>query len=390
MIKATDQVATVQQIIQQYHSTSTNAHVQQVMTQLASCRTAALGYHVYQCSDEHCAQFKYQYHSCRNRHCPQCGALQKDEWIEDRKRELFPIPYYHVVFTLPHELNSIILGNRKELFNLLFKASAETIQCFATDKKYLGAQLGIISVLHTWGQQLSFHPHIHCIVSGGGITKKGDELEWKNGTRMKDGFLFPVKAMAIVYRAKYLQGLAQLIADKKVSVPTDMDIKPLLNTLYKKTWVVYAKKPFGGPEQVIDYLGRYTHKVAISNHRIQSIDTQNHRVLFDYKDYADGGKMKTMTLPATEFIRRFEQHILPKGLTKIRSYGYLCNRGRKQRILQINLVLKVPLHAQKVKIPWEVRLLETYNIQYNQCPHCKQLTLVLKQTDFNKKPPDDG
>lgn len=388
MNKPTAPTATVQQIIQQYQHTHSNSHVQHVMTQLAACRTAKLGYHTYQCSDDECAQIKYQYHSCRNRHCPQCGAFQKQQWIEDRKRELLPIAYYHVVFTLPHELNSIILGNRKQLFALLFEASAKTIQCFAKDKKYLNAQPGFLSVLHTWGQQLSFHPHVHCIVSGGGINSQQGKLSWKNGTRLKGDFLFPVKAMSTVYRGKFLQALSQLIKDKKVQLPIDCNQKELFNTLYKKDWIVYAKKPFGGPEQVIDYLGRYTHKVAITNHRIKNIDYQKHIVTFNYKDYADGGKQKQMSIEASEFIRRFEQHILPKGLTKIRSYGYLANQGRTKRLLSITNLLKLQPHPAKVHTPWQVRLLERYGIQYDQCPGCKQNTLVLKQ--LMHKIPDDG
>jgi hypothetical protein len=388
MTKATTPVATVQQIIQQQQHIHSNPHVQHVMSQLAQCRTAKLGYHTYQCADQQCAQIKYQYHSCRNRHCPQCGALQKEQWIEDRKRELLPIAYYHVVFTLPHELNSLILGNRKQLFKLLFDASAKTIQCFAKDKKYLNAQPGFLSVLHTWGQQLSFHPHVHCIVSGGGIASQNGKLIWKNGTRLKDNFLFPVKAMSIVYRAKFLQMLAKLIEDKEVQIPNDFNQKIFFNNLYKKEWVVYAKKPFGGPEQVIEYLGRYTHKVAITNHRIKAIDAETKTVTFDYKDYADHGKQKQMTISMHEFIRRFEQHILPKGLTKIRSYGYLANQGRAQRIQAITQLLNIPPHPQKVIIPWQVRLLERYGITQNQCPTCKQNTLVLIQQIM--KPIDDS
>ena len=388
MIEATEKVvATVQQILQHYKSTSCNTHVQKVLKQLSICRTAAQGYHVYQCADTACAQFNYQYHSCRNRHCPQCGSLQKDKWIEDRKRELLPINYYHVVFTIPHELNHLILGNRKQLFALQFETSAKTLQSFANDKKYLNAQLGIISVLHTWGQQLSFHPHIHCIVSGGGLA--GNHT-WKNGTRNKDGFLFPVKAMSIVYKAKYLQALTQLIEAKNVQLPKDFDVKKMMDAMYQKAWVVYAKKPFGGPEKVIEYLGRYTHKVAITNHRIKNIDTKNNTVTFDYKDYADNSKQKTMTIEANEFIRRFEQHILPKGLTKIRSYGYLANRGRTNRLQQITTILNIPPHPPKVEIPWEIRLLIKYGIAHNQCPHCKQNTLVLLKENELIHIPDDS
>lgn len=383
-------VATVQHILQQYHTASANSHVQQVLGQIKKCRTAALGYHLYKCNNNNCHQYKYQYHSCRNRHCPACGALQKEQWIEDRKNELIPIPYYHVVFTLPHELNSIILGNRKQLYNLLFSAASQTLLSFASNPTHLGATPGILTVLHTWGQQLSFHPHLHCIVSGGGMADTKNNVKWKNATGNKNNFLFPVKAMAIVYRAKYLQGLKKMIADNNVAVAPDTDIQQIIQSLYNKDWVVYAKKPFGGPQQVIDYLSRYTHKVAITNQRIKAVDDSTHTVLFDYKDYAAGGTKKQMQLAAGEFIRRFEQHILPKYFTKIRSYGYLSNRNRKANISAIVKHLKLPAHPEKIKIPWQVQLMERYNIQYNLCPHCQQPTLLLVGATYKEQVINDG
>jgi hypothetical protein len=383
--------ATVQQILQQYHTGSANAQVQHVLTQLTKCRTAKLGYHLYHCNNNDCGQFKYQYHSCRNRHCPACGALQKEQWIEARRNELLPIAYYHVVFTLPHELNSIILGNRKQLYNVLFTAASQTLLSFADNPKHLGATPGILTVLHTWGQQLSFHPHLHCIVSGGGIvTNKGQSLQWVNGKRNKDDFLFPVKAMAIVYRAKYLEALSRLIADQQIAVPADVDIPALIKAMYDKDWIVYAKKPFGGPEQVIEYLGRYTHKVAITNNRIKAVDDNTTTVTFDYKDYNCEGMQKQMQLPAVEFIRRFEMHILPRYFTKIRSYGYISNRNRKANISAITVCMEIPPHPPAVKIPWQVRLLERYKIQYNQCRHCGQLSLVLVGATFKEKFIHDG
>ncbi len=328
---APSKVATVQSILNKYHTHSINNHVDYVMQQLKGCRTERFGYHLYKCNNDSCNKLKYQYHSCRNRHCPACGFAQKEQWIEDREYELLPISYYHVVFTLPHELNSIILGNRKILFNALFDAAADTLLSFSQNPTHLGAIPGILAILHTWGQQLSFHPHLHCIISGGGIVKNKSNLSWKNATRNKDDFLFPVKAMAIVFRAKYLQTLKKLVADKKIALPPDFDLTQLVNLLFKKDWVVYTKKPFGGPQQVIEYLGRYTHKVAISNNRIKSIDTITDTITFDYKDYKEDSQIKQMQLHAAEFIRRFEQHILPKYFTKIRSYGYLSNRNRKTK-----------------------------------------------------------
>jgi hypothetical protein len=380
MVTATGNPVTVQQILQQYHQTSFHPHVQRVMTQLKMCRTSELGFHLYKCTDDDCAQYKYQYHGCRNRHCPQCGGFKKDEWVEDRRRELLPVGYYHVVFTLPHELNSIILGNRKQLFKLLFDASAQTLLQFGNDEHHLGAAPGIISLLHTWGQDMSFHPHVHSIVSGGGIhpSPRGGEgpgVRWKNAKRVKDNFLFPVNALRIVFRAKFLEGLRSLNENKFIRLPEGYNLQQLINNLYKKKWNLYAKAPCAGPQQVIEYLGRYTNKVAISNYRI--MDNQQGNVLFKYKDYADGNTTKLMTLKDQEFVRRFEQHILPKRFTKIRSYGYLSNRGRTMRMEKITAAMDIPPHPPKVKVPWTVRLFEKFGIKHTACPHCKKESLEL-------------
>ena len=390
MLQYTIPKATVQQVLLRHYmplAASTNIHVQNVLQRLKTCRTASLGYHLYRCADEQCGHIKYQYHSCRDRHCPNCGAIKKQEWIEARTRELLPVKYYHVVFTLPHELNSLVMGHRKVLYKLLFDASAQTLLCFAKDEKYLGAQPGIISVLHTWGQQLSFHPHVHCIVSSGGITPGHT---WKEGRKNDYRFLFPVKAMSTVYSAKFLQALQQLINKAEVRLPDNTNLQQLLNLLYKKDWVVYAKAPFGGPHTVIEYLGRYTHKVAISNHRISSIDNERETVSFEYKDYADNGKQKQMTLSAAEFIRRFEQHILPERFTKIRTYGYLANRNRHHCINAILKKMKLPQHKELVKIPVEVRMIEMYGADIRQCPCCKQQTLQLLCIHYPWKPVDDS
>ncbi|MEO6731663.1 MAG: IS91 family transposase [Ferruginibacter sp.] len=391
MLSYTTPQATLQHLLQQHRvefSSQDTAHVQRVLNRLQVCRTATLGYHLYQCTNQDCGYLKYQYHSCRDRHCPNCGAIKKQQWVDARMQELLPVKYFHVVFTLPHELNSIVMGHRKILFKLLFEASAATLLCFAKDPKYLGAIPGIISVLHTWGQQLSFHPHIHCIVSGGGIARANN---WKQPTSKEGGFLFPVKAMSIVYRAKFLQALKLMIAKDEVILPDNTDAKQLFNLLYKKDWVVFSKAPFGGPHAVIEYLGRYTHKVAISNHRIQSINDNDGTVTFYYKDYADGGTKKTMTLVAAEFIRRFQQHILPAWFTKIRTYGYLANRGRRQRVNEVLLQMKLPSHQQAVQIPMQLYLLEKYGLDTTECPCCKNKTLQLIHVFYPwKHTADDG
>lgn len=389
MLSFTTPRATVQQVLLRHHlpCNKDNHHVQKVLQRLKICRTAALGYHIYRCSDDECAHVKYQYHSCRDRHCPNCGAVKKQQWIEARMQELLPVKYYHVVFTIPQELNSLILGHRSLLFKLLFDASAQTLLQFAKDKKYLDALPGVISVLHTWGQQLSFHPHIHCIVSGGGITNNN---VWKQATKNDWQFLFPVKAMSIVYRAKYLQALKLMIQNGEVILPDDKDVKQFFDSLYQKNWVIYAKAPFGGPQSVIEYLGRYTHKVAISNHRISSINNVAGTVSFDYKDYTVGGIKKQMMLTCTEFIRRFTQHILPSRFTKIRTYGYLANRNRHQRINEVLKKMNLPLHKGLVKIPIQLFMMEHYRIDMLQCPACKNKTMQLLKIYFPWQRSDDG
>jgi hypothetical protein len=378
MVAAINNPATVQQILSACaDSISKHPQVQKVTRQLMQCRTAANGYHLYKCTDASCNHKVYRYHSCHNRHCPCCGALKKDAWIEARKLELVPVKYYHVVFTLPHPLNSMVLGNRAVLYKLLFDASAQTILQFAADKQYMGAKPGVVSVLHTWGQQLSFHPHIHAIVSGGGIVQQQGCAQWVEGKQNEWCFLFPVKAMSVVYRGKFLQALQAMLAAGKVKPPPNTNTQNLMNQMYQTNWVVYAKQPFGGPEQVIEYLGRYTHKVAISNHRILAYDQQTHSVTFQWKDYADGGAQKVMTIADKEFVRRFEQHVLPQGFTRIRSYGYLANRGRKERISTIVKLLELPPHPPPVQVPLAVRLLERLGIDPHQCPCCHKASLQL-------------
>lgn len=381
-------VYTVQQILNHWHQPSAHPQVNHVVRQLQHCRTAKLGYHLYQCIAEDCNKYHYQYHSCRNRHCPQCGGLQKQQWIEDRTAELLPAHYYHVVFTLPHELNSLILGNRVMLFKLLFEAAARTLLTFAADKKYLGATPGILAILHTWGQQLSFHPHVHCIVSSGGLYSSGKSTRWKNAVRNSRHFIFPVKALSKVFRAKFIDGIRHLDQKQQLAVADVHGLYPLLQELRKKDWVVYAKKPWGGPAQVISYLGRYTHRTAITNERIKMINETAQTVSFSYKDYADNSSHKIMTLSAIEFVRRFEQHILPKGFTRIRSYGYLANRGKTAILQTIRRMMKLLPLPPKIQIPWQVRLLIQQGAAQLKCPCCGRQSMVLRACSF--KLADDG
>jgi hypothetical protein len=360
----------VQQVLQRF--TQWPEHTQKgsykVLSKIETCRRAEQGYHYYGCNETSCDYKEKVYHSCRNRHCPNCGNSKKEEWIESRLKELLPCKYYHVVFTLPHQLNSIILGNRKELFDVLFDASSYTLLKFAADTQYIGAQPGITSVLHTWGQQLSFHPHVHCIVSGGGTNAAN---EWIPAKKSKYGSLFPVQALEPVFKAYFLKQLRKLKTDGtlRLTYHQEQNWNTLLNLLFSTKWILYAKQPFGGPQQVVEYLGRYTHKVAISNHRIKKVDQQGNTT-FDYKDYSDKNKKKSMTLSAKEFIRRFEQHILPFRYCKIRHYGYLGNNRRKKKVNEILAKMNLPQHPIVMQTNFVQRLTEKLGRDPFICPCC--------------------
>lgn len=350
------------QVIQQYKTSFLEKHhpLKQhlsVLNALQQCRTAAMGGHVDACNS--CAYMRISYNSCRNRHCPKCQSTNKERWIQARLQQLLPVPYFHVVFTLPQELNNWFMHYPKDMYNLLFAASKQTIVSFAQDQKHLGAMPGIISVLHTWGQNLSLHPHIHMIVPGGGITAAG---YWAP-TKQKGKYLFPVKAMGIVFKNKFMESFLQWLQTKNSSID-----KKLRETLYNKSWVVFAKQPFLGARQVIEYLGRYTHKVAIDNHRIKGIG--GGKVSFSYKDYADGCKQKEMELDATEFLRRFCLHILPQGFRKIRYYGFLANANSGLlKIQQKEMGIAPPLPIKK---DWKTIAKENMGLDVSQCPCCKK------------------
>jgi Putative transposase/Transposase zinc-binding domain len=304
---------------------------------LAVCRTAALGGHVERCAD--CGQERIAYNSCRNRHCPKCQALARARWLEREAKLLLPVPYYHVVFTLPAEIAELVLANQALLCGVLFEAAAATLREVAANPKRLGAQVGVLMVLHTWGQNLHHHPHVHCVCSGGGLScnAKGDVDKTPSWRWCRPGFFLPVRVLSRVFRGKYLARLRQLHAAGKLVLPARLAelaetqaFAAWLEPLYSKDWVVYAKRPFGGPEQVLKYLARYTHRVAISNPRLLKLE--DGKVTFRLKDYADGQQQKKMTLSAEEFLRRFVQHVLPKGFVKIRHYGLLANRHRQEKL----------------------------------------------------------
>ena len=325
------------------------------------CRTSQMGGHVDACTQ--CGTVRVSYNSCRNRHCPKCQGKEREAWIQKREEELLPVPYFHVVFTLPGLLNQTALYKPKEVYSTLFLAAWDTLKTFASDPKHLGAQTGMIAILHTWGQTLSLHPHLHCIVPGGGITPGN---KWKIG-RSKGKFLFPVKAMSPVFRAKYMELIKQKVA-------MDQD---LVSNLFRQPWVVFAKRPFANTGCVLEYLGRYTHKIAISNHRIKAI--QENEVTFSYKDYRNGGKQEMMTLEPMEFIRRFSMHILPKAFVRIRHYGILSSTCKK---------VSIPLIKQQIplkKLNPKLHLAQQYNPRI--CPCCKTESMVIIELFTKRGPP---
>jgi hypothetical protein len=298
-----------------------------VMRAIETCRTAALGGHVERCG--HCSHQRISYNSCRNRHCPKCQNVARAEWVQRRKGELLPIPYFHVVFTIPEQLNALALQNPQVVYKILFQTSAKTLETIAADPKHLGARIGFFSILHTWSQNLLHHPHVHCVVSGGGLSPDGPP--WIS---CRPGFFLSVRVLSRLFRRLFLESLHQAFSCQQLQFHGDLaalrdTFLQLLTTLGRSEWVVYAKPPFGGPQQVIDYLGRYTHRVAIDNRRIENIE--NDRVRFQYKDYRSGDRHKSrhMSVSADEFIRRFLLHTLPPGFQRIRHYGLLASRNKK-------------------------------------------------------------
>ena len=308
---------------------------QKVFRAITRCRTAELGGQVQFCHD--CGHQRIQYHSCRNRHCPKCQAMARAAWVDQRETELLPVPYFHVVFTLPQQLGPLALQNKRVVYAILFRAAALTLQELARDPKHLGANVGILMVLHTWGQNLMHHPHVHSVVTGGGISSDGSRWVPCRQTRAGKPFFIDVKILSRVFRGKFIDLLKKAFADGELEFfgqLTEFAERPafeqLLNSAVTTDWIVYAKRPFGGPEQVLRYLARYTHRVAISNRRL--LELKDGRIRFQYKDYANGQKSRSMTLCSSEFTRRFLMHTLPSRFVRIRYFGFLANRFRRQRL----------------------------------------------------------
>jgi Putative transposase/Transposase zinc-binding domain len=332
---------------------------QRILRAIASCRTAALGGHVESC--DQCRFQRIAYNSCRNRHCPKCQASACARWMEDRAAELLPVEYFHVVFTLPDTFNALTLANKRVVYGVLFDAIAQTLLEVAANPKRLGAKIGFIGILHTWGQNLCLHPHVHCVVPGGGLSP--DDSEWIN---CKPGFFLPVRVLSKVFRGKFIDLLKRAHGKGKlVGMDDDYAFERLLDASVTHDWVVYAKPPFGGPQQVLKYLARYTHRIAISNRRLVSTDKES--VTFKWKDYAHHNKPRTMTLDGAEFLRRFLLHAVPTGFMRIRHFGLLANRVRSRNLA----IFRQRLNAQP---PAEATVLND-NAAHHHCPQCKCGTL---------------
>jgi len=351
------------------------------MSAIELCRTAALGGHIERC--DRCDHQRICYNSCRDRHCPKCQSLARAQWLEDRRSELLDTQYFHVVFTLPQPIAAIALQNKQVVYNILFRATAETLRTIAADPKHLGAQIGFFAVLHTWGQTLVGHPHLHCVVPGGGISPDG--TRWIS---CRSNFFLPVSVLSRLFRRLFLDYLRQAFDAGDLQFFSHLQPLHIRNAFLrhialarKKDWVVYAKQPFAGPEQVLEYVARYTHRVAISNGRLLNID--DGKVQFRWKDYRDGNRQKLMTLDAAEFIRRFLLHVLPDGFQRIRYYGFLANRYRAENLVLCRQLLQMPPPAvapEATTRDYRDRYEALTSVSLKTCPLCRCGTMVVIET----------
>lgn len=350
-------------------------NIYKTLSAIKYCKTSALGGHVYQC--DNCGQIKIAYNSCRNRHCPKCQSYAKELWVYERRKSLLPTQYFHVVFTVPEELNSLILFNQKELYSVFFKSVSETLLELSRDKKYLGADIGFTILLHTWGQNLMNHPHIHCVIPGGGLSLDGSK--W---IKSKKKFFIPVKVLSRKFRGKFLYYVNELYLKNKLKFPSNISelgsrdvFSQFKDSLYKKEWIVYSKPPFGGAEHVLQYLSRYTHRVAISDNRIIKVDNDN--VVFKWRDYKDNNKEKIMTLNPQEFIRRFTMHILPDRFVKIRHYGILGNRNKQLKFKRCLEIFRVKPKKDDSLSSAEL-FFKLTGIKIGMCKVCENGNLIKK------------
>jgi hypothetical protein len=346
-----------------------------VIRAVSHCQSGDLGHHVLRCPD--CGEIIVLNNSCRNRHCPVCQHKAREAWLENRKAELLDVPYFHLIFTLPHVLNPVVYKYKKIAFDVLFQSVNQTIEIFAADPKWLGAQAGAIAVLHTWGQNLSFHPHIHLVMPAGGLIK--DTGEWLN---MHPRFFAPVQALSMVFKEIFLKKLIKTLREQKIDIDSDMISKAQI-----KNWIVFAQKPFKKPKFVIDYLGNYTHRVAISNYRI--VKAEDGKVMFWYKDYRQEGKRKLMILPELEFMRRFLQHVLPDNFYKIRYFGFMSNRFRSENIHAASLAIaqnRGKYYSEKSFTDELSKFIEKIMSNPYPCPVCGSKMLCIPI--FHEKVPD--
>ncbi len=349
---------------------SISREARRAITDLARCRTAALGGHKRRC--ERCGHEEISYNSCRNRHCPKCQASSRARWLDREAAHLLEVPYFHVVFTLPAGLGRVMLQNRRQLYGALFRASARTLTTLARDPRHLGADIGFLMVLHTWGQNLHHHPHVHCVVPAGGISPDG-----RHWIACRKDFFLPVRVLSRLFRGKFLDHLERLRAAGELTLTGSLsslqdpgEWAGFVRSLRQTEWVVYCKPPFGGPRHVLKYLARYTHRVAIANSRILSV--QAGKVRFLWKDYAHAGKQRVMELQASEFIRRFLLHILPRGFVRIRHYGFLSNRSRAGKLALARRLLTVSSASSTSTVMEEGPALTSTDDQDPRCPCCKK------------------
>ena len=358
------------------HADSMSVAQRRVMSAIEQCRTAALGGHLERC--DACGHERNCYNSCGDRHCPKCQSLARARWIEDRNSELLDVPYFHVVFTVPEQIAAIAYQNKRVVYNILFRTTAETLTTIAADPKHLGAQIGFFAVLHTWGQNLHFHPHLHCVVPGGGPSPDGER--WVG---CRPGFFLPVRVLSRLFRRLFLTALHWSFDAGKLKFFGTLEhlhepcaFARHLDPAKEAEWVVYAKRPFAGPQQVLDYVGRYTHRVAISNSRLLDID--NDQVRFQWKDYRHHNRVKTMTLSADEFIRRFLCHVLPAGLQRIRYYGFLGSRRRQEKLALCRRLLGMPpaVPPPTAERDYRDRFEDLAGCSLRQCPRCRRGEMV--------------
>jgi hypothetical protein len=361
----------------QDHADAISAGQRRVMRAVERCRTAALGGHVEQC--DACGHQRIAFNSCRDRHCPKCQSLVRAQWLEDRQADLLPVEYFHVVFTVPQEIAAIAYQNKAVVYDILFHATAETLRTIAADRRHLGAEIGFIAILHTWGQNLLHHPHLHCVVPGGGVAPDG-----RRWIGCRPGFFLPVRVLSRLFRRLFLAQLRQAFDDAELRFFNSLEglqdpdaFARYLAPVARAEWIVYAKPPFGGPQHVLDYLGRYTHRVAISNNRL--IDFADDQVAFAWKDYRHESRRKIMHLNAQEFMRRFLLHVLPTGFQRIRHYGLLANRYREIKLDRCRQLLAAP--APEVEVPaapldYRDHYQRLTGVSLRDCPHCGRGQMV--------------